>query len=147
MLRTDLLFWLNLLVFLAGLGQVVLAIGSLAIPKVLGWKQELEKVNTLTRQMFWVYSAYIWATNLSIGLVSLLAPGWLTQDTPLAIAVCAFIAVYWGARVVIQFTYFDTTDLPREWPHRLAEFSLICLFVYLTLVYGGVAWYNWSSMG
>ncbi|HEY9844368.1 MAG: hypothetical protein ACAI44_23805 [Candidatus Sericytochromatia bacterium] len=138
----ELLFWLNLLVFLSGLGQVVLAIGSLAIPKVLGWKQELAKVNPLTRQMFWVYSAYIWTTNLCFGLVSLLAPGWLTAHTPLAAAVAGFIATYWGSRVVIQFTYFDTSELPKGWPYKLAEVSLVALFIFLTGVYGVAVWFN-----
>ena len=59
------------LVLLAAIGQLVLIVASLAIPRVLGWRAETAKLRPLTRQVFWTYAAYIWATNLSFGLVSL----------------------------------------------------------------------------
>lgn len=130
-------FWWWMLV-LAGIGQLVLIVGSLAIPKVLNWQEELAPLSTLTRQMFWVYSGYIWGTNLSFGLVSAFAPGWLLDGSPLAGAVCGFITVYWGARVVIQFAYFDLSSLPPGIWHRLAKWCLDLLFVALTMLYGAL---------
>ena len=38
---------------LAGLAQIALAIGSLVIPQILGWKSELPKVRPLIKQIFW----------------------------------------------------------------------------------------------
>lgn len=129
-------------VVLSGLGQIGLILGSLAIPKVLKWKEELAKVNPLTRQMFWVYSAYIWGTNLSFGLLSAFAPHWLIEPSPLGVAVSFFIFLYWGARVVIQFTYFDRSSAPQGSLYTLAEVALVTLFVWLTVVYGYLAWLN-----
>ena len=124
------------LVFLAGVGQIVLALASLAIPRVLGFAAETAKLRPLLRQMFWTYAGYILCTNLSFGLLSAFAPGWLLDGSPLAAAVTGFIAVYWGARVVIQFTWFDRSDAPPGAHVRLAEAGLVALFVYLVLVYG-----------
>jgi hypothetical protein len=76
---------------------------------------------------------------VAFGLVSALAPRWLTRPTPLAGAVCAYIATYWGARVVIQFVYFDRSDAPRGRPYAIAEAGLVGLFLYLTVVYGSLA--------
>ena len=45
------------------------------------------------------------------------------------------MAVYWGARVVIQFAYFDRSDAPPGAHVRLAEAGLVTLFVYLAVVY------------
>ena len=104
--------WRALLVA-AGAGQLVLVAASLAIPRVLRWPEDLARLRPLTRQVFWTYAGYIWATNLSFGLVSAFAPGWLLDRSPLAGAVCGFIAAYWGARLVIQFTYFDRSDAPQ----------------------------------
>ena len=126
---------LRTLIFLAGLGQIVLALASLAIPRVLRWAEETAKLRPLLRQMFWTYGAYIWCTNLAFGLVSALAPDWLLDRSPLAAAVTGFIALYWGARVVIQFAYFDRSDAPPGAHVRLAEAGLVALFVYLTFVY------------
>lgn len=63
---------LPLLVAVAGWGQILLILGSLGIPVVLGWKEKLSGLTTLIRQMFWVYSFYIWCTNLCFGLLSAL---------------------------------------------------------------------------
>lgn len=127
------------LLVLAGAGQLVLAAGSLAIPRVLRWREDTAKLRPLTRQVFWTYASYIWATNVSFGLLSALAPAWLLERTPLARAVSAYIALYWTARVGIQFFYFDRSDAPPGTLTRLAEIALVSLFVYLSLVYGAVA--------
>lgn len=124
---------------LAGVGQLALAGASLAIPRVLRWREETAKLRPLTGQVFWTYAAYIWAANVSFGLLSALTPEWLLVDVPLARAVAAYIALYWGARVVIQFAYFDRSDAPQGRLVTLAEVALVALFVYLALVYGALA--------
>ena len=129
--------WRALLIA-AGVGQLALAAGSLAIPKVLRWSDDVAKLRPLTRQVFWTYAAYIWTTNLAFGLLSALAPGWLLDGSPLAGAVAGFIAVYWGARVIIQFTYFDRSEAPKGLQFVLAEVALVALFVALTVIYGGL---------
>ena len=128
---------LKSLLMLAGAGQLVLAAGSLAIPRVLRWSDDLSRVRPLTRQIFWTYAGYIWATNVSFGLLSLLAPATLCDGSALAAAVSGFIAVYWLARIVIQFAYFDRSGAPPGIQFRLAEVALVGLFVALTSVYGG----------
>jgi len=130
---------LKTLIIAAGVGQLLLAAGSLAIPHVLKWREELAKVRPLTRQVYWTYTGYIWTTNVCFGLVSVLMPTELLATTPLAAAVCGFITLYWLARVVIQFTYFDRRDAPPGAIFKLAEAALIVLFVFLTGVYGWAA--------
>ncbi len=130
--------WHGLLVG-AGMGQLILVVASLAIPRWLNWKGDLAKLRPLTRQVFWTYAAYIWVTNLCFGLVSTFSPQLLLDRSPLAGLVCGFIALYWGARVVIQFAYFDRTDAPKGWFFVLGEAVLVTLFASLTIVYGGTA--------
>jgi hypothetical protein len=137
---------LETLLTLAGAGQIALALASLAIPRVLGWREETAKLRPLTRQVFWTYAAYIWCTNLCFGLLSTFAPGWLMDRSPLAGAVTAFIAAYWGARLVIQFTYFDWTDAPQGLRFRAAEAALVGLFLFLTLIYGFAVFFNLGGM-
>ncbi len=126
--------FLTTLVFVAGVGQLVLVAASLAIPRVLRWREDTARLRPLTRQVFWTYAAYIWCTNLSFGLVSL-RPGWLLDGSPLAACVTGFITAYWVGRVLIQFFYFDRSDAPSGWHVRLAEVGLVGLFIYLALTY------------
>jgi hypothetical protein len=127
------------LLILAGLGQLVLVAGSLFIPRVLRWREETAKLRLLTRQVFWTYAGYIWATNAAFGLLSALAPDWLLDDAPIAQAVRVYMALYWTARVVIQFVYFDRADTPQGRVFMLTEVALVGLFIYLALVYSAIA--------
>ena len=61
--------WETLLIA-AGVGQLILISAGLAIPRVLRWPEDVARLRPLTRQVFWTYAGYIWATNLSFGLVS-----------------------------------------------------------------------------
>jgi hypothetical protein len=130
---------MKLLVMLAGIGQLGLALGSLAIPRVLRWHDDTAKLRPLTRQVFWTYAAYIWSINVCFGVLSALAPAWLLDGSPLARAVAAFIATYWGARVLVQFFYFDRSEAPSGVQFTMAEVVLVSLFAGLTAVYGYVA--------
>ncbi len=131
----------NLLI-LAGIGQLVLAFGSLAIPCMLHWSEDLTKVRPLTRQVFWTYAGYIWTTNLCFGLVSVVLPESLVDASPLAAAVTGFITIYWLARVVIQFVYFDRSAAPIGVLFRVAEFGLVGIFIALTATYAWATAHN-----
>ena len=123
-------------IFLAGIGQIALVLGSLAIPKILKWKDELNKVQPLIRQIFWTYAGYILVTNLCFGLLSVLETKELINGSVLASAITGFITMYWFSRVAIQFFYFDRSSFPPGKMLLTGEILLVALFVFLTLVYG-----------
>ena len=97
--------WLQTAILLAVARQLVIVIGSLAIPVVLKWGADVAKLRPLTRQVFWTYAGYIWATNLCFGLISVAGAHLLIEGTPLSAAVTGFITLYWAARIVIQFAF------------------------------------------
>lgn len=130
------------LIFLAGLAQIALVLGSLAIPKILNWRAELAKVNLLIKQMFWVYAAYILVINLCFGLLSICAYRDLTNGSTLAMLIDGFIAVYWISRVLIQFLYFDRASFPTGKWNRLGEVVLIVVFAFLSIVYSYACYLN-----
>ena len=132
-------------IFWAGVSQLVLVIGSLAIPKVLDWAEDTSKLKPLTRQVFWTYAGYIWATNLSFAILSMASPSSLVDGSFLATAVTIYITFYWFARIVIQFTYFDRSDTPQGIQFVFAEILLVGLFVALVVIYGMSVWVNLSG--
>jgi len=127
---------MKIVLVLAGLGQLALALGSLALPKVLRWGDDTARLRPLTRQVFWTYATYIWVTNVCFGLLSTFAPGLLLDGTPLARVVTGYITIYWGARVLVQLFYFDRSEAPAGRFYELAEYALVGLFIFLTGVYG-----------
>ena len=130
------------LLLLAGAGQLLLVAASGFIPRALGWSEELKPLRPLLRQMFWTYAAYILGINLGFGLLAVLAPDSLLDGSLLAAAVTGFTALYWGARVLIQFFYFDRSEVRGRPLFVLAEVALVALFLFLTAVYGAAAVQN-----
>jgi UDP-N-acetylmuramyl pentapeptide phosphotransferase/UDP-N-acetylglucosamine-1-phosphate transferase len=125
----------NRLIFLAGLAQIALVLGSFPIPKILNWKPELAKVNVLIKQMFYTYAAYILVINLCFGLLSVFYCDELTDGSALARLVNGFIAFYWLSRIGVQFLYFDRNSFPTGKWSKLGEMVLVLLFTFLIAVY------------
>ena len=127
---------LETLIRLAGLAQLALVAVTPIIPHVLHWRSELALVSVLTRRLFLVYASYILCTNVAFGLMSTFVPRWLLETSSLSTAVCAYIFLYWGARLVIQLTCFRGIEKPAGRVFVAAEAVLIVLFVSLTSIYG-----------
>ncbi len=86
--------------------------------------------------MFWVYSAYIWLTNLCFGLLSALGSKHLLDASPLAACITGFIFGYWLLRMAVQWLYFDISEIPMTRFNVFARWSLELLFTSLTVIYG-----------
>lgn len=135
---------LKILILLSGIAHIVLSVVSSVIPKALKWKEGLKDLQPLLRQMFWTYAAYILVINFCFGLVSILGTEELVNHSFLAKSINLFIAVYWLARVFIQFFYFDKTDAPKGLIFTLGEIALVGLFIGFTVVYTLAFLYNMS---
>ena len=124
------------LIIAAGVAQFAIAAVSLGLPHVLKWRKEFAKLQPLNRHIFWVYSAYIFGTNVAIAALSTFAPDWLLDGSMLAIAVAGYITLYWGARLFIQIFSYRGADIPQGIQYRLADVLFTLVFGYLTVVYG-----------
>jgi hypothetical protein len=130
--------------YFAGLAQIILAIGSLAIPPILNWRFELAKVQPLIKQMFWTYAGYILVINLCFGLLSVFDFKELTNGSTLAMLVTGFIALYWISRILVQFLYFDRASFPVGRWNMVAEIVLVTLFIFLSMVYSLAFYFNYQ---
>ncbi len=124
------------LVVAAGFGQLGIVLASLGVPRALEWGKELTRLRPLNRQIFKVYAGYIFTTHIAFVLISLLGPQLLCDGSPLAAAVTGYMAVYWGARLLLQFVFFDRSDTPRGSIYFAAEVLFVIIFIGLTAVYG-----------
>ena len=127
---------------LAGLAQLVLVAGSVAIPKCLNWKDGLADLMPLLRQMFWTYAVYISVMHVFFGVVSLFAAEELVSGGFVTTSLCALMFLWWLARILIQFFFFDKTGVPETKFNQLAEVALVLLFTFLSIVYGWAFWEN-----
>jgi hypothetical protein len=129
---------IEVLLILAGAGQLALALSSLAIPYLLDWREELQCLKPLTRSVFRTYSMYTFGTNVWFGVMSIAAAGPLAAGGLLARLVTGFITLYWGMRIVVQFAVYDRSVAKERLLFRFAEIAYVLLFVSLTLIFGYV---------
>jgi hypothetical protein len=127
---------LALLIFVGGILHFGMLIASALVPQVLDWKASLCKLDRLSQQIVWVHGAFLVLVIIGFGLVSVLLPAELAGASPLARAICGFIAAFWGARLAIQFFVFDARPFLGYWPLRLGYHGLTVVFAYHTVVYG-----------
>ena len=128
------------LIWLGGLAHLSILIASSLVPFQMDWKRELGSLSRLHRQMYWVYGGYVVLSIVAFALISLFHAEELAEGSGLARAVCLYIAIFWGVRLVLQGV-FDVKAHLNAWWLRLGYHLLSVLFVGLTLLYGWAAFW------
>ncbi|MHC4107845.1 MAG: hypothetical protein ACYSTY_07160 [Planctomycetota bacterium] len=127
-------------IWLAGLLHFGVLIASALVPQVLDWKRELARLSTMTRQLVWVHGSFIVLVIVAFGTLSLLHPADLASGAPLSRTICGCIAVFWAARLSLQFLLFDPTPLLKKAALKVGYHGPTVVFAYFSAVYG------WASI-
>lgn len=124
-----------------GLLHFGILVASALAPRALNWRGHLAPLPPLLRQMFWVYGAFIVLVIVSFGTLSLVHAGALAEATPLARSLCAVIALFWAARLGVQFFVFDAKPFLTNALYRIGYHGLTVVFALLVALYG------WGAAG
>lgn len=127
------------LLFIGGLLHFVILIASALTPRLLDWRTNLATLHPFLRRLFWVYGCFIVLVIVSFGTVTLLQTSELSSAAPLARSVCAIIAIFWLARLAVQFFVFDARPLLTTAFRRVGYHGLTLLFGALVFIYGCAA--------
>jgi alginate O-acetyltransferase complex protein AlgI len=130
---------LNDALWLAGIGHFVILIASFQVPGKLGWKEDLAKLRPFNRKMLWVQSSFTVMTIVAFGTLTLTLHREMLRGDRAAIALAAFIAVYWTARISVDAFYFSNSDWPKGRQFIIGHALLTSLFVFLAVTYWSVA--------
>src|SRR5262249_38262549 len=91
------------------------------------------------RQLFWVYYSFIALCLLGFGALSFFLAPQLASGTPLARAVCGFLAVFWAARLFVAALVFDVRTYLTNGFWRIGYQATNGVFAILPAIYGWVA--------
>jgi len=122
-----------------GVLHFVILIASALTPRVLDWRTNLAALHPFLRRLFWVYGGFIVLVIISFGMLTLLRADELASTNPLARAVCAMIAIFWLARLAVQFLVFDARPFLTTAFRRAGYHGLTFLFSALVFIYGCAA--------
>jgi hypothetical protein len=127
------------LLIIGGLLHFVILIASGLTPRLLDWRTNLAALHPFLRRLFWVYGSFIVLVIISFGTLTLLRIDELSSATPLARSVSAIIAIFWLARLAVQFFVFDARPFLTTAFRRVGYHGLTFLFTALVFIYGCAA--------
>ena len=130
---------MKMLIQLGGLVHFAILVASALTPGVLEWRKHLAVLPPLLRQLFWVYGSFIVLVIVSFGTISLAHASTLASGEPLARSICAVIAIFWAARLTVQWFVFDATPFLTSALLKVGYHTLTVAFVALTMIYGRAA--------
>ena len=130
---------LELLLRAAGVLHFTILIASALVPRIFDWRRELALLSPFLRRLFWVYGGFIVLTIIGFGTITLLNASALAGGSALARMVCGFIAVFWLARLAVQFFVFDPRPYLTHWILKAGYHGLTLVFLFLVAVYGWAA--------
>ena len=122
-----------------GLLHFVVLIASALTPRVLDWRNNLATLHPFLRRLFWVYGYFIVLMIVSFGALTLWHANELASGAALPRSVCAMIALFWLARLGVQFFVFDARPFLTTTFRRLGYHGLTLLFTALVFIYGSAA--------
>jgi hypothetical protein len=128
----------SLLQFAAAL-QLSILIASALTPRVLDWQRNLAALHPFLRKLFWVYGAFIMMVIIAFSTLTFLHADAMATRESVAHSLCIFIAIFWGARLVVQFAIFDPRPFLANRFYQLAYHALTVTFAFLVFVYGKAA--------
>lgn len=119
---------------LAGLAQVAIGVGHVALPKQLSWRTDLAHSSEMTRRVSYVHAFFIGLTCTMFGVLTVGFRRELMSGQRLSQAVAVGIAAFWACRFVVQIVVFTevmwTTAL-----YKLAHIVALLGWVAITAVY------------
>jgi hypothetical protein len=133
---------LKFLILVGGILHFGILVASALVPKVLDWRVTLAGLDRLSRQMIWMHGVFIALVIVGFGAISLAYPAELASGSPLAHAVCLFIAVFWALRLLVQLLVFDAQHFLTTRFLRVGYHALTVVFAYHVCIYSWAAFFG-----
>ncbi|HTB52716.1 MAG TPA: hypothetical protein VK718_08070 [Ferruginibacter sp.] len=120
---------------------IVLSLLHIIFSKIFDWKNELNNLSLINKQMMHVHTFFIALAVFLMGLLCLSSTKELIE-TGLGKKITASLCVFWSVRLFIQFFWYS----PKLWKGKKTEtiihIFLSCLWAYLSVMFFIVCWNN-----
>ena len=125
---------------LASLTYFGLIAAGLLMPKVTGVWIDAKKMSPFGQGLFRTYYLFIGLCLVSFGLGSWFYAAELVSGTPLARAVCGFLAVFWLIRLIAAIWILDVRPYLTDTWRKVGYQLMNIVFGSLPFFYAWLAW-------
>lgn len=126
---------LSTALWLAGVGHFCVLIASFQVPFRLRWRADLAKLTPFNRKLMWTHGGFAVLTIAAFGALTLALRREMLRGDRAALALAAFVGVYWTARIAVDFAYYDHNDWPTGRAFVAGHALLTLLFTFLAATY------------
>ena len=134
------------LLYIAAVCQLGILIASGLVPRALNWRENLENLHPFIRRLFWVYGCFIVLIIIGFSLLTFANAGAMANGDPVARSLCLLIAIFWAARLVVQFAVFDARPFLTNWFYKTGYHMLTIVFALLVVIYAMAAFSPGSTL-
>jgi len=124
------------LLYFAAVCQLGILVASTLVPRVLNWRDNLATLNPFLRRLFWVYGSFIVLTIIGFATVTFINADAMAHGDVVGRSICGLIAVFWGARLFVQWAVFDVRPFLTNRVYKIGYHALTIAFLFLAVVYG-----------
>jgi len=117
---------------------IILAATHIFFPIYFNWKNELQRLSLINKQMMVIHTFFVALTVFLIGILCLTSAKELVE-TALGKTISAGCAVFWTCRLAIQFFGYSA----KLWKGKRFETSIHIIFSALWLYLSFVFWINY----
>jgi hypothetical protein len=104
--------------------------------RFFGWDVELAGVSLLTRRVFFVHTFFVAMTVTMMGAFSAVYAGALVEPQTLSRAILAGMVVFWGSRLLAQFTAYESAIWRGNRFRTRMHVAFSILWIYVTATFG-----------
>ena len=123
-----------------GVIMAALVVVNLFVPGRLRWREELERVSLVNRQIFQVHTMFIVLILAMFAVLLLTSADALLEPTRLSRLILGGLTIFWGLRMLTQWFYYS----PAIWRGDRFNTAMHGIFsvawVYVTGVLGAAFW-------
>jgi len=121
--------------WITGLLMAGLSVLNALASKHFGWPEQLNKLDTLTRNIFIVHHLFIWLLISMLAVLMLFFTHLLIEPSGAAAAILLGLAIFWGFRLVAQWWVYEWSLWQGNRFRTGAQVVLTAGWIYLTSIY------------
>jgi hypothetical protein len=119
-----------------GVLLMLLGLSHAFFNRFFGWDVELAGVSLLTRRVFFVHTFFVAMTVTMMGAFSAVYAGALVEPQTLSRAILAGMVVFWGSRLLAQFTAYESAIWRGNRFRTRMHVAFSILWIYVTATFG-----------
>ena len=124
-----------------GVLLIALSLVHMIFPRYFKWKEELQRLSLVNRQMVQVHTFFIALVLLLMGILVLVYPAALLQEE-LGRGVCFGFGIFWFARLLIQFTGYSSELWRGKHFETIVHILFAISWAYLSLIFFNI-YFQW----